>query len=91
MLFLKMLISLHYNMNIYSTGRTGWLEEEKAAIEKHLKTFSDTFTAPRQADCVKCIELSGSVLENRNWLEVKNYVHNTNKSQKKKAAKMYVV
>ncbi|XP_054898305.1 uncharacterized protein LOC129367697 [Poeciliopsis prolifica] len=56
--------------------RVKWNKEEVQAVEKTLMDWIDSGKVPGKAQCMKCIETSCPVLNNRTWQGVKFYVKN---------------
>ena len=56
-------------------------------MHKHLQTFINSGKAPRKTD-IESVLLKENCLEQRNWRDVKNFIHNIHVSQKRKVKKM---
>ncbi|XP_049327921.1 uncharacterized protein LOC125787558 [Astyanax mexicanus] len=67
--------------------KTPWQQTEVQAVEKHMKRFITSCIVPGKADCEKCIRAEPEALKNREWQNVKFYVHNRIMSHKRKFQK----
>ncbi|XP_053295357.1 M-phase phosphoprotein 8 isoform X2 [Pleuronectes platessa] len=56
--------------------RRPWSEEEQAAVKRYLSDFITTLKVPGKKQCNACISAEPD-LRGRSWTDVKNYVHNT--------------
>ncbi|XP_034430968.1 M-phase phosphoprotein 8 isoform X2 [Hippoglossus hippoglossus] len=56
--------------------RRPWSEEEQAAVKRYLSDFITTMKVPGKKQCNACIAAEPD-LRGRSWTDVKNYVHNT--------------
>jgi len=63
-----------------------WSPEEKKAVNKELGDCIRKFKVPGKLLCTSCLR-NQPVLAKRNWTDVKNFVHNTIQSIKKKHVK----
>ncbi|XP_067230762.1 serine-aspartate repeat-containing protein D-like isoform X2 [Chanodichthys erythropterus] len=62
-----------------------WREEERRAVNKRLGKFMAEHRVPGKLDCVKCLE-EEEALKDRTWKDVKNFVHNTIVTLKRRSA-----
>ncbi|XP_073805417.1 uncharacterized protein si:ch211-235f1.3 isoform X3 [Danio rerio] len=60
-----------------------WSDAEKKAVWRQLGTCITLLKVPGKDKCLKCLEKE-PVLHTRGWRDVKNHVHNTIQSKKKK-------
>ncbi|XP_056908605.1 M-phase phosphoprotein 8 isoform X3 [Takifugu flavidus] len=56
--------------------RRPWAEKEQAAVKRYLCEFITTMKVPGKKECNACIAAEPD-LSGRSWTDVKNYVHNT--------------
>ncbi|XP_034549117.1 M-phase phosphoprotein 8 isoform X2 [Notolabrus celidotus] len=56
--------------------RRPWSEKEQAAVKRYLNEFITTMKVPGKKECNACI-VAEPDLCGRSWTDVKNYVHNT--------------
>ncbi|XP_027146992.1 M-phase phosphoprotein 8 isoform X3 [Larimichthys crocea] len=56
--------------------RRPWTEKEQAAVKRYLCEFIRTMKVPGKKECNACIAAEPD-LGGRSWTDVKNYVHNT--------------
>ncbi|XP_029967431.1 M-phase phosphoprotein 8 isoform X1 [Salarias fasciatus] len=56
--------------------RRPWSEKEQTAVKRGLSEFITTMKVPGKKECNACIAAEPD-LEGRSWTDVKNYVHNT--------------
>lgn len=56
--------------------RRPWSEKEQAAVKRYLCEFITTMKVPGKKECNACIAAEPD-LGGRSWTDVKNYVHNT--------------
>ncbi|XP_028249102.1 M-phase phosphoprotein 8 isoform X2 [Parambassis ranga] len=86
-LLLKMERTLPSNTSPPSTARSGsgqkaalkrrpWSEKEQAAVRHYLSEFITRMKVPGKRECNACIAAEPDLRE-RSWTDVKNYVHNT--------------
>lgn len=54
--------------------QTRWLDDERAAVEKHLQSFIVRGIVPKQNDIIPCT--AEPALSNRTWQNIRNYVRN---------------
>ncbi|XP_058255761.1 uncharacterized protein si:ch211-266o15.1 isoform X2 [Hemibagrus wyckioides] len=64
--------------------RKNWNQEEQRAVRKHLGNYISINKVPGKKDCLDCIMTEPEALRTRTWRDVKNYIHNTIRSKKKK-------
>ncbi|KAI7811559.1 hypothetical protein IRJ41_000349 [Triplophysa rosa] len=65
------------------TERRPWSDGEKKAVWRQLGNYITLAKVPGKEKCLECIEAE-SALEKRHWMDIKNQVHNTIQSRKKK-------
>ncbi|XP_035507013.2 M-phase phosphoprotein 8 isoform X2 [Scophthalmus maximus] len=56
--------------------RRPWSDEEQAAVKRYLSDFITSMKVPGKKQCNACIAAEPD-LRGRSWTDVKNYVHNT--------------
>ncbi|XP_023806626.1 M-phase phosphoprotein 8 isoform X3 [Oryzias latipes] len=56
--------------------RRPWSEKEQAAVKHYLSEFISSMKVPGKKECNACIAAEPD-LEERSWTDVKNYIHNT--------------
>ncbi|XP_041806713.1 M-phase phosphoprotein 8 isoform X1 [Chelmon rostratus] len=56
--------------------RRPWSEKEQAAVKRYLCEFITTMKVPGKKECNACIAAEPDLV-GRSWTDVKNYVHNT--------------
>ncbi|XP_058470675.1 M-phase phosphoprotein 8 isoform X2 [Solea solea] len=56
--------------------RKPWSEEEQAAVRRYLNDYITNMKVPGKKQCNACIAAEPNLSE-RSWTDVKNYVHNT--------------
>ncbi|XP_041662533.1 M-phase phosphoprotein 8 isoform X2 [Cheilinus undulatus] len=56
--------------------RRPWSEKEQAAVKRYLSAFITAMKVPGKKDCNACIAAEPDLC-GRSWTDVKNYVHNT--------------
>ncbi|XP_024141814.1 M-phase phosphoprotein 8 isoform X2 [Oryzias melastigma] len=56
--------------------RRPWSEKEQAAVKHYLSEFISSMKVPGKKECNACIAAEPD-LEQRSWTDVKNYIHNT--------------
>lgn len=59
-----------------SPRKRGWTEEEQAAVRRQLASSIQEMVVPCKRECDACIDAE-PVLQSRTWKDIKNYVHNT--------------
>nr|XP_021324934.1 uncharacterized protein si:ch73-269m14.4 isoform X20 [Danio rerio]XP_021327082.1 uncharacterized protein LOC110437737 isoform X19 [Danio rerio]XP_021333360.1 uncharacterized protein LOC101882062 isoform X20 [Danio rerio] len=62
-----------------------WSPEEQLAVKDTMRKFLALRKVPGMADCLSCLD-KNPVLGSRSWRDIKNFVHNTIQSMKKKLA-----
>ncbi|KAI7805749.1 hypothetical protein IRJ41_017285 [Triplophysa rosa] len=65
------------------TERRPWSDGEKKAVWRQLGNYITLAKVPGKEKCLECIEAE-SALEKSHWMDIKNQVHNTIQSRKKK-------
>ncbi|XP_062313543.1 M-phase phosphoprotein 8 isoform X2 [Osmerus eperlanus] len=60
-----------------------WSDEEQAAVKRQLAASIAEMTVPGKRECDACIDAE-PVLQSRTWKDIKNYVHNTLQTIRKK-------
>ena len=60
-----------------------WTEEERAAVTQHLAEFMALRKVPCKNDCISCLNAE-PILQSRTRKDIKNCVHNTIESLKRK-------
>ncbi|KAM9448689.1 M-phase phosphoprotein 8 isoform 2-T2 [Salvelinus alpinus] len=63
--------------------RRPWSDAAKAAVKRQLGHFFSLMEVPGKRDCEVCLHNEPAV-QDRTWRDIKNYVHNTVKSIKRK-------
>ncbi|XP_038862974.1 uncharacterized protein LOC120058409 isoform X1 [Salvelinus namaycush] len=63
--------------------RRPWSDAAKAAVKRQLGHFISLMEVPGKRDCEVCLHNEPAV-QDRTWRDIKNYVHNTVKSIKRK-------
>lgn len=53
-------------------------------MKRQLRNYIVTGKVPGKKDCLDCIRTEPEALESRTWRDIKNYVHNTIMSKKRK-------
>ena len=53
-----------------------WSNEEKQAVEKHLKKYIIRGHLPGKKEIEKCLEMEKNVLVNRAWTNIKDFCRN---------------
>ena len=76
---------LLFNSSVLFVLAKSWTEDEVKAIKKHLNKFFLTGKVPRKNDIE--VALEEQALTSRSWRDIKNYIHNFHRSQKKKLSK----
>ncbi|XP_070694392.1 uncharacterized protein [Pempheris klunzingeri] len=56
--------------------RRPWSEKEQSAVKRYLCEFIETMKVPGKKECNACIAAEPDLI-GRSWTDVKNYVHNT--------------
>jgi hypothetical protein len=64
-----------------------WMQEEKAAVEKHLAICFRDKRTPRLHECVDCKRIEPVALAKRSARNIKDYVHNKLTSLKRQKEK----
>lgn len=68
--------------------RQKWKTEEQRAVRRHLGNYISIRKVPGKKDCLDCIRSEPEALGSRTWRDVKNYIHNTIMSKKRKGGPM---
>ena len=63
--------------------RRPWTAVEKKAVWKQLGNFITLMRVPGKNKCLECTDAEPA-LQSRHWRDIKNYIHNTIESRKKK-------
>ena len=63
-----------------------WRPEEKDAVFKHLGKHITLQRVPGKTECMACLKKEPT-LHRRSWKDVKNFIHNSIQSMKKKMAR----
>ncbi|XP_076843861.1 uncharacterized protein LOC143488824 isoform X1 [Brachyhypopomus gauderio] len=64
--------------------RKKWGEEEQQAVRKQMGKYISLRTVPGKRDCLECIRKEPDALRSRTWKDIKNYIHNTIQSNKRR-------
>ncbi|XP_053093359.1 uncharacterized protein si:ch211-266o15.1 isoform X3 [Pangasianodon hypophthalmus] len=64
--------------------RQKWKKEEQRAVRRQLGNYISINKVPGKKDCLDCIRAEPEALRSRTWRGIKNYVHNTIRSKKRK-------
>lgn len=65
--------------------RRPWRSEEQGAVKRTLGKFFALRKVPGKAECQSCLD-ANPVLRSRSWVDIKNFVHNTIQTMKRKLA-----
>ncbi|XP_048036265.1 uncharacterized protein LOC125261742 [Megalobrama amblycephala] len=65
--------------------RRPWSSEEQDAVKRTLRKFFSLRKVPGKVACQSCLD-ANPVLKSRSWVDIKNFVHNTLQTMKRKLA-----
>ncbi|XP_055084370.1 uncharacterized protein LOC129457004 [Periophthalmus magnuspinnatus] len=67
--------------------RRNWTHCEVTAVEQHMMDFITHGQVPGKRSCDSCLQSEPQALKDRDWIDIKNYVHNRINALKKKPKK----
>lgn len=67
-----------------SGKRKKWEKEEQQAVRRQLGNYISINKVPGKMECLDCISTEPEALGSRTWRDIKNYIHNTIMSKKRK-------
>lgn len=64
--------------------RRKWTGDEVKAVERHMFDFITSHKVPGKTSCDACLHAEPVALKDRDWLSIKNYIHNRITTLKRK-------
>lgn len=71
----------------FITARRAWTLEEQAAVNKHFKKQISKYAPPKKDELLKCLTEERDVLQDRDIVQLRAYIHNLYKRKKREAKK----